>query len=71
MKQIPISLVLAAILLVGAEWPSVAAWSELTSAHHFLVHLLYLVAGTLVGWQTSRWVDQPAAVRATQTGVSS
>lgn len=55
MAQIPLTIVLALISIGIAEWPSVMAWSEMTSVHHALVHLLYLFAGGLVGIQIAWW----------------
>ena len=72
MRQIPTTLVLSAICIVFAEWPSVQAWSELTPVHHFLVHTLYLAAGGLFGFQTALWSDRPSSVQSLdESGVSS
>lgn len=71
-KRFPSMLVAAVLFLVFAAWPTVEQWAELTAAHHYLVHALYLVAGGLFGWQTSRWVNQPATAQGLDdAGVSS
>lgn len=73
MKQIPSILVLAALLIIGAAWPSVQAWSDASILHHYLVHCLYLLAGGLSGLQSARWVVQTAGVGQVdeEAGVSS
>lgn len=72
MRQIPSTLVLSAIFIVLAEWPSVQTWADLTPVHHFLVHGLYLISGGLSGLQTSLWVNRPSAVHSLEeSGVSS
>ncbi|MBX5437166.1 MAG: hypothetical protein IRZ33_08110 [Alicyclobacillaceae bacterium] len=72
MRQIPSTLVLAALCLIAAAWPGVQTWAEATPVHHFLSHGLYLAAGGLFGLQTARWIHQPAALRRTdEAGVSS
>ncbi|GMA64825.1 hypothetical protein NZD89_05505 [Alicyclobacillus fastidiosus] len=55
MTRVPLTLVVALFLITLAEWPSVAAWSELTDVHHALVHGLFLVAGGLFGLQIAWW----------------
>lgn len=72
MRQIPSTLVIAVLLLVFASWPGIQAWSESGIIHHYLVHLLYLVSGGLVGLQTAWWVTNHATVsQLDEGGVSS
>lgn len=72
MKQIPSTLVLAAVCILGASWPSLQAWAEATPAHHYLIHGLYIIAGGLVGLQTSWWIHQSTPIQhVEESGVSS
>jgi hypothetical protein len=71
MKQVPLTLVLTAICLVAANWPSVQEWSTLNMVHHYLTHGLYLLGGAFLGAQTSRWAHQPANLSLDEAGVSS
>ena len=71
MRQIPSTLVLSALLIVFAEWPTVQGWADVTVIHHYFVHTLYLLAGGLFGLQTAWWLHQPAAVQTLEEGVSS
>lgn len=72
MKQIPSTLVLAAVCILVASWPSVQTWADTASVHHYLIHGLYIIAGGLVGLQTSWWIHQPAPLaHMEESGVSS
>ena len=71
MKQIPLTLVIAAFALIFAEWPSVQVWAEASTLHHYLNHLMYLVSGGLTGWQTSQWTHTQSQTTAREAGVSS
>lgn len=72
MRQIPTTLVVSALCIIFAEWPSVQSWSEITPVHHFLVHGLYLVAGGLFGLQTALWSERFSSVQSLdESGVSS
>ncbi|MDQ0191486.1 hypothetical protein JI721_03345 [Alicyclobacillus cycloheptanicus] len=73
MKQIPSTLVLAAVCILFASWPSVQTWADATSVHHYLIHGLYIIAGGFTGLQTSWWLHQPSAVQHVEeeSGVSS
>ncbi|WDL95599.1 hypothetical protein [Alicyclobacillus sp. ALC3] len=62
MRQIPSTLVLAAVCILVAAWPSLQGWADATAVHHYLIHSLYIIAGGLVGLQTSWWVHQPASM---------
>lgn len=72
MKQIPSTLVFAALFIIAAAWPSVQAWSDTQVLHHYLVHGLYLISGGLIGFQTAVWADQPRSLATLEeTGVTS
>ncbi|MBX6351962.1 MAG: hypothetical protein IRZ10_01405 [Thermoflavifilum sp.] len=61
MRYIPSTVVLAVLCLIAAEWPGVQAWAMQSELHHYLSHLLFLLAGGLFGLQTAWWVHQPMA----------
>lgn len=55
MKQVPLTLVIALVAIGTAQWPGVAAWSEVSVWHHALVHGLYLLGGGAIGIQIAIW----------------
>lgn len=73
MKNIPSTLVIAALLIIAAAWPSVQQWSDTQVLHHYLVHTLYLLAGTLIGLQSALWRSEstPLSQAEDEQGVSS
>lgn len=73
MKQIPSTLAISVLLIIGAEWPSVQQWSDTQVLHHYLVHGLFLLAGGLIGLQSAIWMDQPQSLSTVdeETGVVS
>ncbi|CAM3852814.1 hypothetical protein [Alicyclobacillus pomorum] len=68
MRYVPSTIVVAVLALILACWPGVQAWSETGPIHHYLVHLLYLFAGALVGLQTAWWAHGFVAVRELDDG---
>lgn len=72
MKQIPSTLVLSALCILFASWPSLQAWSDATSVHHYLTHGFYILAGGLVGLQTCWWMHAPSRIQhVEESGVTS
>lgn len=72
MKYVPITVVISALLLIFASWPSVDAWSDATLVHHFWIHCVYVLSGGVFGFQTARWMTSeiPASLL-NEGGVSS
>ncbi|MCL6453307.1 MAG: hypothetical protein K6T78_06695 [Alicyclobacillus sp.] len=71
MKYVPIPMLVAAAVLVIGAWPSVEAWAEATAVHHYLVHILFLASGSLIGLQTARWSAADAPSTVVDRGVTS
>lgn len=72
MRQIPSTLVLSAVCILVAAWPSLQGWAEATAVHHYLIHGLYLIGGGFLGLQTSWWLHHPPAMEhMEESGVSS
>lgn len=73
MKQVPLTIVMAILLLIFAVWPGVERWGALSLPHQLAIHVLYVISGALTGLQTSWWFNKTSMgyVPIEESGVSS